>query len=316
MSLSLLRTRRIASGLVLGGIGVGILSIVYSRNVHADSGEPRRVFGKGPAFVSLPLESAEMVNHNTRRLRFRLPNADDVSGLSVTCKYPPLIFDILGERTLRLMSSLTAAVLTMSWPKNRWLPVARPYTPITAIDEPGVLELMVKQYPDGKQSTHLHSLQPGDKLLFAAALRGYQWKPNTVPHVTLIAGGAGITPIYQLARGILSNPQDKTAVTVVYGVNTDDDVLLRPEFEQWEKEFGDRFRVLYTVSRPSVGSPWREGRVTKELLEGVKAGRKARAEDMVFVCGPPPMEASLLGTKRESGILAQLGYQKEQIHQF
>jgi cytochrome-b5 reductase len=203
----------------------------------------------------------------------------------------------------------------MSWPKGRWFPVARPYTPISDINEPGFLELMVKQYPDGKQSTHLHSLQPGDTLRFAAALRGYQWKPNTVPHVTLIAGGAGITPIYQLVRGILSNPQDKTAVTVVYGVNTDEDVLLKKEFEQWEKEFGDRFSVIYTVSRPSVGSPWREGRVTKQLLEGVRGGQ-AGAEDMVFVSGPPPMEESLLGTKKEKGILEQLGYRKDMIHQF
>jgi cytochrome-b5 reductase len=203
----------------------------------------------------------------------------------------------------------------MSWPKGRWLPVARPYTPISDINEPGFLEMMVKQYPDGKQSSHLHSLQPGDKLLFAAALRGYQWKPNTVPHVTLIAGGAGITPIYQLARGILSNPQDRTAVTVVYGVNTDEDVLLREEFEAWETEFGERFRAVYTVSRPGKGSPWREGRVTKELLKGV-VGQKNSSEDMVFVCGPPPMEESLLGTKRERGILEELGYRKENIHQF
>jgi cytochrome-b5 reductase len=203
----------------------------------------------------------------------------------------------------------------MSWPKGRWTPVARPYTPISDVNEPGFLEMMVKQYPDGKQSSHLHSLQPGDKLLFAAALRGYQWKPNTVPHVTLIAGGAGITPIYQLARGILANPQDKTAVTVVYGVNTDEDVLLREEFEAWEREFGERFTAVYTVSRPGKGSPWREGRVTKELLQGV-LGDKKGGEDMVFICGPPPMEESLLGTKKEMGILEQLGYRKENIHQF
>lgn len=210
---------------------------------------------------------------------------------------------------------LAAAVLTMSWPSGRWLPVARPYTPISSVNEPGILEFLVKKYPDGKQSSHLHSLQPGDTLLFAAALRGYQWKPNTVPHVTLIAGGAGITPIYQLAQGILANPMDKTAVTVVYGVNTDEDVLLRREFEEWEREFGERFKMMYTVSRPGKGSPWREGRVTKELLEDV-TGTDRGTEDMVFICGPPPMEASLLGTKSEKGILQQLGYRKENIHQF
>ena len=208
----------------------------------------------------------------------------------------------------------------MSWPKGRWTPVARPYTPISDMDEQGYLELMVKQYPDGKQSTHLHSLQPGDKLLFAAALRGHQWKPNAVPHVTLIAGGAGITPIYQLARGILSNPADKTAVTIIYGTNTDEDVLLNREFDEFKKEFGDRFEYVYTVSRPSEGSPWRKGHVTKELLEQVAGTREkvkgAADGKMVFVCGPPAMEKSLVGSKWGGGILQELGYEKKQIITF
>jgi len=97
MALSILRTRPVASSLVLGGISVVVFSTVYSRNVHADSGEPRRVFGRGPAFVSLPLESSEVVNHNTRRLRFKLPNPDDVSGLSVTCGYSHSIYPMGGN---------------------------------------------------------------------------------------------------------------------------------------------------------------------------------------------------------------------------
>ena len=68
-------------------------------------------------------------------------------------------------------------------------------------DEPGYLELLVKKYPNGRASSHLHSLNPGDKLLFAAALKGYSWKPNSYSHITLIAGGAGITPISNSRKG-------------------------------------------------------------------------------------------------------------------
>ena len=211
--------------------------------------------------------------------------------------------------------SIPAAVLTYSWPKNNWLPVMRPYTPISEIEEPGVLELMVKQYPNGKQSTHIHSLQPGDKLTFVAAIRGHQWKPNCVPHVTLVAGGAGITPIYQLARGILQNKEDKTAITLVYGTNTDQDVLLEKEFNALKSQYGDRFNFVYTVSRTEPNSRFREGRVTQKLLEEV-APLKEGSEKMVFICGPPAMEASLVGSRKEPGILQQLGYRKDQIVQF
>lgn len=203
-------------------------------------------------------------------------------------------------------------MLTASWPKGSWTPVARPYTPISSIDEPGKLELLVKHYPGGKQSTHLHSLKPGDSLLFAAALQSHQYEPNNVPHVTLIAGGCGVTPIYQLARGILSNPEDKTKVTLVYGANTEEDILLKKELDGIQKDFPGRFETLYAVSQPVEGSTIRKGRVSKELLAEV-----ARPKDgKVFLCGPPAMEAALKGDRKTKGILEELGYGKDQIHSF
>lgn len=277
---------------VLGGLAVGGLTYTSIRTLHAESSTPAKVFGRGPAMVSLPLESSSQINHNTKLLRFSLPHSTDTSGLA-----------------------LTSAVLTLSWPKGRWLPVARPYTPVSSSETPGMLELLVKHYPDGKQSTHLHSLQPGDSLLFAAALPGYAWKPNAMRHVTLIAGGAGITPIYQLARGILENRQDKTSVTLVYGANSDEDVLLRKEFDAFQREFPERFRAVYAVSQPEEGSTSRKGRVTKDLLEQV--GRPSlKDEGMVFVCGPPAMEKALVGDRKAGGILGELGYRKDQIHTF
>jgi cytochrome-b5 reductase len=35
--------------------------------------------------------------------------------------------------------------------------------------------------------------------------------------VGLIAGGTGITPMYQLIKAIFKNPNDKTKVSLVYG---------------------------------------------------------------------------------------------------
>lgn len=174
---------------------------------------------------------------------------------------------------------------------------------------------MVKQYPDGKSSTHLHSLQPGQSLFFVASLKGPQWKPNRFPHVTLIAGGAGITPIYQLAQGILHNPEDKTALTVVFGVNSDRDVLLKKEFEAYERKFPGRFKAIYTVSHPIEGSPYRKGYVTEDLLREVAPSPSGK-ETMVFVCGPPPMEKTLVGDRKTPGVLEKLGYRKDQIHKF
>jgi cytochrome-b5 reductase len=173
--------------------------------------------------------------------------------------------------------------------------------------------LLVKLYPEGRGSGYLHSLQPGDKLLFAASIPRPRWQPNAYRHVTLIAGGAGITPVFQLAQGILrGDPADRTAVTLVFGINSDRDVLLHDELNDLERRFPDRFRAVYTVSHPEPGSPYAEGYVTRELLEKVvPAGDKT--DTAVYVCGPPAMEKALVG---KSGILEQVGWSKSQVHQF
>ena len=41
--------------------------------------------GGDQGFIDLKLESVENVNHNTRKLRFALPDEGDVSGLKVAC---------------------------------------------------------------------------------------------------------------------------------------------------------------------------------------------------------------------------------------
>lgn len=201
------------------------------------------------------------------------------------------------------------------------MPVPRPYTPISPSDTPGVVDFLVKKYPQGKQSTHLHSLAPGDKVMFAVVIPGFKWVPNQFEAVTLVAGGAGITPCYQLIQGILHNPADKTKVRLVFGVNAEEDVLLRKELEALEARFGtDRFRAVYAVSAgvpngSAEGGRFRSGYVTEELLKEVAVPATGAGNTKVMVCGPPPMEEALLGKKGE-GILSRLGYQKDQIHQF
>ena len=41
--------------------------------------------GGDQGFVDLMLESVEEISHNTKKLRFALPNKDDVSGLHIAC---------------------------------------------------------------------------------------------------------------------------------------------------------------------------------------------------------------------------------------
>ncbi|CAI7672343.1 unnamed protein product [Penicillium bialowiezense] len=280
-------TRSVISVIAIGS-GAYIAQSILS-TAHAESKEAPKAFA-GFGFTTLRLHSTKDVNHNTKRLVFEFPDPTATSGLS-----------------------LTSSLLTLTRPEGRWLPVPRPYTPISDLDQEGYIEFMVKKYPNGKASTHIHSLVPGDTLTFATALKGHPWTPNQARQVYLIAGGAGITPIYQLAQGILNNPDDKTKINLVFGVNTEQDLLLREELEGFKSRYPDRFEYTYVVSHPEgQGDGFQKGYVTQELLGGVMKDGDAK----VFVCGPPAMEKALVGPCGRAGILAQLGFKKNQIVKF
>lgn len=213
-----------------------------------------------------------------------------------------------------------AALLTKATPAGAWLPVLRPYTPISDPDEPGHVDLLVKRYPDGKMSNHLHSLIPGQTLSFKTGpLLAYEWTPNKHSQIALITGGAGITPMYQLTRAILKNPEDKTKITLIFGVNSDADVLFEPEFRELERKYPDRFKAVYTVSNPTTLSPFSKGYVTKDLLKAHIPGPDERDMKVLF-CGPPAMEKAIVGPKGllgsqggVGGILKEMGYSNEQV---
>ncbi|KAJ5907828.1 Riboflavin synthase-like beta-barrel [Penicillium taxi] len=280
-----------AAGVIVSGVGAFYGTRLISTG-HAESTEPQFAFRPfGPHFTSLRLRSSEAVSPDTKRLVFEFPDENAKSGLTLTL----------------------ATLVTLSRPEGLWLPVLRPYTPISPLDQRGSVEFMVKHYPNGKASTHLHSLKPGDSLTFAATIKRFSWTPNKFSQVYLIAGGTGITPIYQLIQGILNNPNDKTKVNLVFGVNSEQDLLLRDELELYKKRFPDRFDYIYTVSHSKEDGPWKKGYVTEELLRDVVY--EPSKDTHVFVCGPPRMETFLVGSKMTGGILKNLGFTRCQIHQ-
>ena len=112
------------------------------------------------------------------------------------------------------------------------------------------MTFVVKKYPGGPMSEHLHDMQPGDTLDMKGPIPKYPWTANKHDHVALLAGGTGITPMYQLARGIFKNPEDKTKVTLVFGNVTEADILLKEEWEKLENEYPNRMRAFYLLDQP------------------------------------------------------------------
>jgi cytochrome-b5 reductase len=189
-------------------------------------------------------------------------------------------------------------------------------------DSRGYLDLLVKKYPNGPMSTHMHDMTPGQRLDFKGPLPKYSWEENKHDHIALIAGGTGITPMYQLARAIFNNPNDKTKVTLVFGNVGEEDILLKKEFEQLENTYPQRFRAFYVLDKPPKEWVGGSGFITKELLKTVLPEPK-NENVKIFVCGPPGLYKAISGPKKSpkdqgelAGILKELGYDKEQVYKF
>lgn len=61
--------------------------MMSTADAESPAKEGKKIFGRtGPVFTRLALQRSEEVNHNTKKLSFKLPGEGDVSGLPLTCK--------------------------------------------------------------------------------------------------------------------------------------------------------------------------------------------------------------------------------------
>ncbi|KAL6711106.1 NADH-cytochrome b5 reductase [Coniothyrium glycines] len=306
------------NGILYTGIGAAGLAgaYLYLRGGDSPSGQPGTAPPSAPAvpagpakkaftggdqgFVSLLLEKSELVNHNTKKLTFKLPEEDMESGLPVA-----------------------SAIITKYKGPEMQKPVIRPYTPISDVDQKGTVDFIVKKYEGGPMSTHMHDMEPGQRLDIKGPIPKYQWSPNKHAHIALIAGGTGITPMWQTARAIFKNPEDKTKVTLVFGNVSEEDILLKREFEELENTYPQRFRAFYVLDNPPEQWQGGKGFITKELLKTVLPEPKEGDKIKIFVCGPPGMYKAISGGKKSpqdqgelDGYLKELGYSKDQVYKF
>lgn len=200
-------------------------------------------------------------------------------------------------------------------------PVIRPYTPTSAPDAKGHLDLVIKAYPEGKMSRHLGDMKVGDTLDFKGPIVKFPYEANALSEIGMVAGGTGITPMLQVAEHVLRNPGDRTKLSLVFGNVSPSDILLKERIDALAKQHPDRFKVTYIVDKG--GLTWRgsTGYITKDLLS--KTMPAPGSGGKVFVCGPPGLMAAVSGDKSPdksqgplTGMLSEMGYTSDHVYKF
>ncbi|CAH1440115.1 unnamed protein product [Lactuca virosa] len=111
-------------------------------------------------------------------------------------------------------------------------------------------------------------LRPESKQFSASLPLGhFRYQPGQVRAFGMIAGGSGITPMFQVTRAGLENPSDKTKVHLIYANVTSDDILLKAKLEGLTSNYPDRFKVYYVLNQPPEGWKGGVGFVSKEMIQ-------------------------------------------------
>ncbi|QLG73847.1 hypothetical protein HG535_0F03580 [Zygotorulaspora mrakii] len=247
---------------ILTAIIVLVISSLLA--LRLKSSEKKREVLKPDEFQEFPLILKTALSHNTALYRFGLPETEDVLGLPI------------GQHI-----SIKAIIDGKE--------VVRSYTPTSLdTDAKGFFELLVKTYELGNISKYIGELNIGDKMQVRGPKGFYQYSPNTYKHIGMVAGGTGISPMYQIIKAIAAHSSDKTKVSLVYGNVTEEDILLKAELDRIVESNPTQFKVFYLLDKPDEGWTGGVGYVTEDIMrEHLPNGKDKDVQ--LLVCGPRPM---------------------------
>lgn len=217
-------------------------------------------------FKKFPLIEKIRISHNTCIYRFGLPKSTDKLGLPIG-QHISIGTTINGKE------------------------VVRSYTPISTDETLGYFDLLIKVYDQGNITKYVDSKKIGETIDVRGPKGFFNYTPNMVESLGMIAGGTGITPMYQIITAICSNPSDKTKVNLIYANVTENDILMKPELEELRKQHPDQFKIHYVLNNPPDNWDGSVGFVTPEIMD--KHLPKATDNTNLLLCGPPPMISAM-----------------------
>ncbi|KAJ3072625.1 NADH-cytochrome b5 reductase [Quaeritorhiza haematococci] len=290
--------------LVVGGVAAAAGGYYYTRGFASSAQTPaelKKALNKDE-FVSFKLLEAIPLTHNTKRFRFELPAGYELGLPTASC----------------VVTRFQDGVKQNGSPNY----VIRPYTPVENVTNPGCgyFDLVVKRYPNGPMSNHIFNMKPGDSLDIKGPIPKWPYKANEFPHIGLIAGGTGLTPMLQLIDRVRADPNDKTKVTFLFANVTEEDIILKDYLDKLGKDSKGQISTYYILDKPPTGWTQGKGHVNEDL---VKQFMPAPGKGKVFVCGPGGMMAAVSGSKAPDytqgeigGILKKLGYSADDVFKF
>jgi propane monooxygenase reductase component len=169
----------------------------------------------------------------------------------------------------------------------------------------GLLEFVIKVYPDGKFSHFLDKkVQVGDRLDLTGPFGVFTLREGDTDLV-FVGGGAGMAPILSLLRHMAERGLERNA-TFFYGARTKQDLCFEEELRELEQKLPS-FKYIPALSEVSDGGDDWDGE-TGLITDVVKKHATDLSGAHAYVCGPPPMVEAAVP------LLTQLGVEEKRVY--
>ncbi|RMZ86402.1 hypothetical protein DV736_g6373, partial [Chaetothyriales sp. CBS 134916] len=192
--------------------------------------------------------------------------------------------------------------------------VIRSYTPISEINDRGIVDILVKVYfktsdhPGGQMSQAMDSLPLGHFIEMKGPIGKFEYlgrgrclvsgMERSVKGFMMICGGSGITPIYQVFRAVMCDREDTTRCTIFDGNRLIEDILCKEDLDLLAEGNHHKCKVFYTLTKAPEDWTGLRGRINGEL---VRAHCPRDKDYLVLICGPEAMERSMHKALLEAG---------------
>ncbi|KAH8614254.1 ApbE family Alanine dehydrogenase PNT C terminal domain [Trypanosoma vivax] len=218
-----------------------------------------------------------MYGVGSRVLRFNLPGALQVSGLSLG-----QFIAIRGE-----------------WDGQQLIGY---YSPITLPDDPGVIGILARS-DRGNLREWISALEPGD----AVEMKGcgglvierrfkeehFVFSGHVINKLCLIAGGTGVAPMLQIIQAALRPPFIDTmdSVHLIYAAEDVSELTYREVLEEYRRNSRGKFKKTFVLNHPPPLWTDGVGFVDKVILSNHV---QSPADNLlVVICGPPVMQRAV-----------------------
>ncbi|XP_071520471.1 uncharacterized protein [Panulirus ornatus] len=180
----------------------------------------------------------------------------------------------------------------------------RYFSPVSCPNDFGYIELVLRFETQGLVSQYFRALKPGDKVEFQGPCGGFEYEPNQLDELTLLASGSGITPGMQLIRYIMNNPDDKTKIKLLYYSESYSEILYREELDQYAAK-DKRLRLVYTLGEAPENWEGEEGFIDTDMMKK-HITKPNSIRHKIIMCSGPTLSISCLHSLRRLGFPSEI----------